>query len=60
MSLTQAQRNYDAMTPPEDYVYSDDVEFSIKQMQDLYGYSREKAIAELKRENEENGFNYEP
>lgn len=56
MNLTQAQRNYDAMTPPEDYVYSDDEEFSIKQMQETYGYSREKAIAELKREQETGEF----
>lgn len=55
-TLSKLQRNYDAMTPPEDYVYSDDVEFGIKQMQDLYGYSRKKAIAELKRENETGEF----
>lgn len=49
MTLSQAQRNYDAMTPPEDYVYSDDVEREIERVKKLSNCDRVTAIAILQK-----------
>lgn len=53
MTLSKLQRDYDAMTPPEDYVYSDDEEELITEKMESFDCDRETAISILKGEFDE-------